>query len=255
MWKSDERAKCRLLRDFTVCLYWFFSAITQLKVDDLVHTNQLYQLCKKEDWCKTIASERPLCLQSLWHGMRERWHQQDETLGGPNTCILHRNKKNNKWTTMNQYKLLFKISGLQWRSSGNPAGCKLWGLLCRKAWERFYPHTPSFSSEELGTGRDPLGGISAHEEQSRKGTPATSSSWPLQPCSWVLPQCTPTLIQLPRGPAAVSFLRLEMPLWWDLPWGQGVSPSLLYPISLIEVSQCLTICATRVSDLCPAPRF
>ena len=27
------------------------------------------------------------------------------------------------------------------------------------------------------------------------------------------------------------------------------------PISLIEVSQCLTICATRVSDLCPAPKF
>lgn len=187
--------------------------------------------------------------------MGERWHQQDRTLGGPNTCILHRKKKTineQLWTNINYFS---KFLGYNEEAVETLPGCKIWGLLCSKAWERFYPHTPSFSSEELGTGRDPLGGISAHEEQSCKGTPATSSSWPLQPCSWALPQCTPTLIQLPRGPAAVSFLRLEMPLWWDLPWGQGVSPSLLYPISLIEVSQCLTICATRVSDLCPAPRF
>ena len=33
-------------------------------------------------------------------------------------------------------------------------------------------------------------------------------------------------------------------------------PHLSYtPLSLIDVSQCLTICATRVSDLSPAARF
>ena len=50
MWTSDERAKCRLLRDYRVCLYSFVSAITQL--NDLVHKNQLYQLFKNEDYVK-----------------------------------------------------------------------------------------------------------------------------------------------------------------------------------------------------------
>ena len=47
MWKLDERAKCRLVLDYTLCLYWFVRVVTQLKVNDLVHTNQLYNVRKK----------------------------------------------------------------------------------------------------------------------------------------------------------------------------------------------------------------
>ena len=159
---------------------------------------------------------------------------------------------------MNNYKLLWEISRLQWRSSRNPAYCKAWGSPCRKVWERVYISHPFLQLRGAWHWqRSPQRDFSPW----RKIVQGNSSNLIMMTFAALL-LSTPTvctsidsMTELPRVPSVVSFLRLKFCCGETWSWGQGVSSSLCTLISLIEVSQCLTICATGVSDLCLAPRF
>lgn len=147
-----------------------------------------------ETWGTTVASKSLLYLQSLWPIIRNkvtsvRWRVRRSALLYPQ----QKQTKTNKCMTINQWKLSWENTGLQWSSRRNPAECN-WGWPCRKHREILLTSLHPPVQRNLAPAGIPQKILPHRHQESRKTSASLTTIDVFSFCCLGLPHFSPTLI-------------------------------------------------------------